>query len=112
MRSLQIAIIGLTTSALQLTAFAQTPLYKQKARIAAQAGSMACMVKIGRVSEAESYRLLNQNIKKAGLEAVANWLMTPQGTYAAQVVQRHLNASCTDVIDQDAMTRELAPLVL
>ena len=91
---------------------AETPLFKKKARIAAQAGSMACMVDIGKVSEAQSYKLLNQNIKKANLEDVADWLMSPKGTYAMQLVRKNMNSTCTGVIDQEGLTKELMPFIL
>ena len=72
---------------------------------------MACMVDIGRITEDQGYKLLNQNIKKANLEDAADWLMSPKGTYATQLVRVSMNSTCTDVVDQNALMKKLAPLV-
>lgn len=105
-------VTALLVFGIAMAASADTALFKKKARIAAQAGSMACMVDIGRVSEAEGYRLLNQNIRKANLEDVADWLMSPKGTYATQLVREGMNSTCTGFKDEKALMKELAPLVL
>ena len=96
---------------LAVPASAETSVFGKRARIAAQAGSMACMVDIGRVTEDQGYKLLNQNIRKANLADVAGWLMSPKGTYAIEIVRSHMNSTCTGISDQKALMKTLAPLV-
>jgi len=107
--SLASAIVALSLAA---PALANTPLFKKKAEIVGAAGATACMVDTGRVTEAQGFKRLYQHIRKANLEDVADWLMSPKGSDATQLVKEHMNSTCTGVINAEALMEQLVPLML
>ena len=92
-----------------------TPKEEKRMMVAGTAIKFACQYHRGDISEAESYRSINDYVRKNNAYEAAEWLQTDRGLRASLLIRRYTNMK-TCKFDEEAAALdnsgdELLPLV-
>ena len=98
-----------------MEALTQTARSKQeilsRMRAVGTAAAIACLTEKDGWSEDKSYKMLIQSLKNNGVYDQLNWLTSANGTMAIKIGIEHTTSICTDMRDQDNMTKKIFPYV-
>ena len=92
-----------------------TPQEEQRLMVVGTAIKFACQYHRGDISEAESYRAINDYVRENNAQDAAAWLQTDEGLRASLLVRRYTNMK-TCKFDEEAAAldnagEELEPLL-
>ena len=109
-----LAVVALVAAA-PVTASEVTPKETKRMMVVANAIKFACQYHRGDISEAESYRAINDYIRENNAYEAAEWLQTERGLRASLLIRRYTNMK-TCKFDEEAAALgnagdELLPLV-